>query len=305
MGDNNHIVINESSLTMVAGTMFDLCAASEVGRNIMSYLYKDENGQYLYPDPSQLVNGKANFSIGELKSSINATKSTIIATKGEYVTGNVQENHCLIYTSKAGISLEANFVGCDLVSTSRVLRVGTRPQYGGTSFSPAQLTFIDTDYNNDGKEMSSPGFFYQNCNVMWIGGKIDGYNTLVSCAFAPFECLDGFVGVHLYNTNLEGATVSGTNAEQNQNMVPTNAWTRYYRAVKDVVALIDGKEYKTEAEAIAAIKEGSNVYILRDFESEALPLSVSCTIYNAKDYFKVPGIVSATHKVENLNGIIK
>jgi hypothetical protein len=88
-------------------------------------------------------------------------------------------------------------------------------------------------------------------------------------------------------------------------MVPTDAWTRYYRAVKDVVALIDGKEYKTEAEAIAAIKEGSNVYILRDFESEALPLSVSCTIYNAKDYFKVPAIVSATHKVENLNGIIK
>jgi len=189
--DYNNITISNSYLEAVAGSMFRYTGTSRV-IDIATYLYKDETAQWLYVHDDNLVDGKANFSLPNPETTITATGSTIIAAPSTDFDPVAAEEMLLFIGSYP--RLKADFTNCEIVGNNRTMSFGGRPSQTMTSLAPAQLTFTDCNYRARGANKSG-GLFYQNCNVKWKGGSIIWNGNLVDCAFAPFECQNGFVGV--------------------------------------------------------------------------------------------------------------
>ncbi len=105
---------------------------------------------------------------------------------------------------------------------------------------------------------------------------------------------DGTLDLGFYDENTDSGVKTSLAGLDHFLLMPDNNTTIF-----KYVAKVDGVNYVSEAEALAAIKEGSTIELLSDFKS-AIEAKVSFKLIT--NDFKYPGFVSETHKIVDYSG---
>ncbi len=129
-------------------------------------------------------------------------------------------------------------------------------------------------------------YYFDQIRIAPRAATVDGSYCVDNVRTSVYP-ISANVDLGLYNQ--DGSVKSNINGLEHFLIMPNN------NAVEETyVASVDGVNYATESDAIAAIKEGSVVELLADLES-CIPANVSFKLIT--NGYTVPGFISSTHKV--------
>lgn len=224
----------------------------------------------------------------------NGGSANLPTTKGEWsritivvdiVRGELTEIDVPAYsdvnTPIEGVTVKKNaysILGSKVYAYVDGVLVGSAQDFGSTSWG----------YNGYIIQGYESKYYFDQIRISPSAATADGSYCVDNVRTSAYPIGSG-VDLGLYNQ--DGSVKTDINGLPHFLVMPNNNTTVF---VEQYVANVDGVNYKTESEAIAAIKAGSTVELLADFESY-IPANVAFKLITNE--YTVPGFVSATHKV--------